>query len=69
MHAHNLNESTAAMMAAATDQQAMEALRCAREMFNRTLASWASDQLIVQRRGLDQPTWHGRGRTRFRHAA
>jgi hypothetical protein len=51
-------------MCAATDEQALQAMRFARDLFARTLASWASDQLMLQRRGLDQPTWHGGSRLR-----
>ena len=63
MHAQNFEEPTVEI-AAATDQQAMEAMRHARDIFSRTLASWASDQLMLQRRGLDQPTWQTASRLR-----
>lgn len=45
-------------MAAASDQEALAALRQAREMFQRTLASWAGDMLEIQRLGLDQARWN-----------
>jgi len=63
MHAQNFHEQKAELFAA-TDQQAMDAMRYARDLFNRTLASWASDQLMLQRRGLDQPTWQTASRLR-----
>lgn len=63
MHAQNDLQPHAALTAA-TDQQALDALRLAREMFTRTLAAWASDQLLLQRRGLDQPTWNVPARLR-----
>ena len=41
----------------ASEAQAHDSVRGARAMFQRTLASWASDMLILQHRGLHQATW------------
>lgn len=58
------------MMAAASEAEAHDAARGARAMFQRTLASWASDMLLLQRRGLHEPTWdNGASSTRLRKAA
>ena len=57
-------------MAAASDQEALAASRQAREMFQRTLASWAGDMLEIQRLGLDQARWSPMtGAVRLRRAA
>ncbi len=58
------------MMAAASDQMAVDSLRLARDMFQRTLACWASDLLEVRRLGLDRATWpHASAAARLRRAA
>ena len=64
--------SVAPMMCAASDAQAAEALREARDLFRSALACWASDLLNLQRRGWDVPTWtgsHRASRGRLRKAA
>lgn len=58
------------MMSAASEAEAHDAARGARTMFQRTLASWASDMLILQHRGLHEPTWDtGASSHRLRKAA
>lgn len=55
---------------ASTEVEARDAVREARSMFQRTLASWASDMLLLQRRGLHEPTWDTRAASqRLRRAA
>jgi hypothetical protein len=56
-------------MFAASETQANDALREVRSLFHRTLASWASDMLLLQRRGLHQPTWETAASHRHRKAA
>ncbi|MHC5002355.1 MAG: hypothetical protein ACYTJ0_04460 [Planctomycetota bacterium] len=40
-----------------TDLQAQRAVAEARRQFQRTLASWASDLLVLRRRGITRPAW------------
>lgn len=49
------------MMSAASEADADVALRQARAVFGHTLASWASDMLLLQKRGLHTPSWDGDG--------
>lgn len=40
-----------------TADEAHSAVRHAHELFNRTLAAWASDILILRKHGLDRINW------------
>jgi hypothetical protein len=59
VHAFAAGESP--MMSAASEADAALALRQARAVFGHTLASWASDMLLLQKRGLHMPSWDGDG--------
>ena len=56
-------------MSVTSDLQAAQALRDAQELFRRTLASWASDMLMLRRRGLLEATWTPMTNAALRQAA
>ncbi len=49
--------SKLSMMESPTLDEANRIVQESRNQFNRTLASWASDVLSLQREGLDTPCW------------
>ena len=45
------------IMDSPTLEEANRIVQESRDLFNRTLASWASDVLMLQRDGFDRPRW------------
>ncbi len=50
-------------------EQARRAVRDARLLYQRTLAAWVGDLLVLRRAGLDEPKWHPGSVTGRREAA
>ncbi len=50
-------------------EQARRAVRDARLVYQRTLAAWVGDLLVLRRAGLDEPRWHPGSDTGRREAA
>ncbi len=53
----------------AVAEQARRAVRNARRVYQRTLAAWVGDLLVLRRAGLDEPAWHAGRDTGRREAA
>ncbi len=53
----------------AVAEQARVAVRDARLVYQRTLAAWVGDLLVLRRAGLAEPAWHAGPDTGVREAA